>query len=150
MNIFVFITSNQAIPRRIAQNFPIVLSVRQEDMHQQDVPLNSKQMDQHQKAVNFEKKQCTVLVKTASNNGRKPRIYCNFPIETTDVSTVSGTTKLVNVQQDDNIRLPPLTLLLVVQVFTHTLTHTTHNQAHYLNLVRTPSLTPNTASLLWT
>ena len=98
MNGFVSIVNNQAISRRIAQNFPTVLSVGQEDMYQQDASPSNKQMDQYTKSTNFEKKERSRIGKTTEPNGRRPKIYHSSPIETTYVSTVHRTTKLVTVQ----------------------------------------------------
>ena len=63
-------------------------------------------------------------------NGEGTKIFHNFPIIITDVFTVQEIIKAKIVQQHGNGKPRPLTILLVVQVLPHTITHLTHHITH--------------------
>ena len=60
-------------------------------------------------------------------NGEGTKIFHNFLIMITDVFTVQEIIKPKIVQQQGNGKPQPLTILLVVQVLPHTITHLTHH-----------------------
>ena len=60
-------------------------------------------------------------------NGEGTKIFHNFLIIITDVFTVQEIIKPKIVQQHSNGKPQPLTILLVVQVFPHTIMHLTHH-----------------------
>ena len=59
-------------------------------------------------------------MRPTEKNGKDHRINLNSHIKTTDVSTVPVIMKLMIALQDNNTRLPPLAIMLEVQVFTKT------------------------------
>ena len=93
----------------------------------------------------FERKEGTKMVKLAEKNGKEHRISNNSRIKTTDVSTVPVITKPMIALQDNNTRLPPLAILLVVQVFTKTIINF---EIPHLHIVHPHSNTLNKVSLL--
>ena len=84
-------------------------------------------------------------MRLAEKNGKEHRINLNSHIKTTDVSTVPVIMKLVIALQDNNTRLPPLAIMLEVQVFTKT---SINSQTPHLNIVHPHSNTLNKVSLL--
>ena len=137
--------NNQATSRKIVQSNHTVPSAGQEDTYQQNVLLNSRAMSQLTTDMNFKREEGTKTVKHVGKNGKEHRISHNTPIKTTDVSTVPVITKPVIALQDNNTRLPPLAILLVVQVFTKTIINF---QIPHLNIVHHHSNTLNKVSLL--
>ena len=95
--------------------------------------------------MNFERKEGTKTVKLAEKNGKEHRINLNSHIKTTDVSTVLVITKLMIAPQDNNTRLPPLAIMLEVQIFTKILINF---QTLHFNTVHPHSNTLNKVSLL--
>ena len=67
-------------------------------------------------------------------NGKGTKIFHNFLIIMTNVFTVQEIIKPEIVQQHSNGKPRPLTILLVVQVLPHTVTHLTHHITHLHNL----------------
>ena len=63
-------------------------------------------------------------------NGEGTKIFHNFLIIITDVFTVQEIIKPKIVQQHNNGKPQPLTILLVVQVLPHTIMHLTHHITH--------------------
>ena len=59
-------------------------------------------------------------MRPTEKNGKDHRINLNSHIKTTDISTVPVIMKLMIALQDNNTRLPPLAIMLEVQVFTKT------------------------------
>ena len=95
--------------------------------------------------ANFEKKRGTKGMRPAEKNGKDHRSNLNSHIKTTDVSTTPMVTKPMIALQDNNTRLPPLAIMLEVQVFTKT---QINSQTLHLNIVHTHSNTLNKVSLL--
>ena len=89
-----------------------------------------------------------VKLESPGINGEGTKIFLNFLIITTDVFTVQAIIKPRIVQQHGNGKPQPLTILLVVQVFPHTIMHLTH---HIHLHIPTRSCQPaiNTVSLLY-
>ena len=82
-------------------------------------------------------------MRLAEKNGKDHRINLNSCIKTRDVSTVPVITKLMIALQDNNTRLPPLAIMLEVQVFTKT---SINSQTLHLNIVRPHSNTQQSQS----
>ena len=71
-----------------------------------------------------------VKLESLGINGEGTKIFRNFLITTTDVFTVQEIIKPRIVQLHGNGKPRPLTILLVVQVLPHTITHLTHHITH--------------------
>ena len=95
--------------------------------------------------VNFKRKEGIKTANLTEKNGKEHRINLNSHIKATDVSTVLVITKLMIALQDNNTRLPPLAIMLEVQVFTKT---SINFQTPHLNIVHPHSNTLNKVSLL--
>ena len=137
--------NNQATSRKIVWSSHTVPSAGQEDTYQQNLLLNNRTTGKLRMNTNFERKERTKTVKLAGKNGKEDRINHNTHIKITDVSTVLVITKLMISLQDNNTRLPPLAILLAVQVFTKNLVNF---QIPHLNMVHHHSNTLNKVSLL--
>ena len=139
MDNSAFTVNNQATSKRISQSNCTVPNAGQEDTYQQNAFLNNRATDQLMTDMNFERKRLT------EKNGKDHRINLNSHIKTTDVSTVLVIMKLMIALQDNNTRLPPLAIMLEVQVFTKT---SINSQTLHLNIVHPHSNTLNNVSLL--
>ena len=145
MNNSAFTVNNQATSRRIVPSSHTVPSARKEDTYQQNALLNSRARGKLTMDVNFKRKQGTEAARPAEKSGKDHRINLNSHIKTTDVSTAPVIMKLMIALQDNNSRLPPLAIMLEVQVFTKT---QINSQTLYHNIVHTHSNTLNKVSLL--
>ena len=145
MDDSAFTVSNQATSRRIAQSNHTVPNSGQEDTYQQNSLLNNRATGQLMMDANFERKEGTKTARLTEMNGKEHRINLNSHIKTTDVSTVPVIMKLMIALQDNNTRLPPLAIMLEVQVFTKT---SINFQTPHLNIVHPHSNTLNKVSLL--
>ena len=82
-------------------------------------------------------------------NGKGTKIFHNFLIIITDVFTVQEIIKPEIVQQHGNGKPQPLTILLVVQVLPHTVTHLTHHVTHPHSLTHSHQPATNTVNPLY-
>ena len=82
-------------------------------------------------------------------NGEGTKIFHNFLIVTTDVFTVQEIIKPRTVQQHSNGKPRPLTILLVVRVLPHTITHLTHHITHLHILTHSHQPAINTVNPLY-
>ena len=106
-------------------------------MHQINAPANHSETDIHMK------------LESPGINGEGTKIFHNFLIEITDVFTVQEIIKPEIVQQHSNGKPQPLTILLVVQVLPHTVTHLTHHITHLHNLTHSHQPAINTVNPLY-
>ena len=81
-------------------------------------------------------------------NGEGTKIFHNFLIIITDVFTVQEIIKPEIVQKHGNGKPRPLTILLVVQVLPHTVTHLTHHITPLHNLTHSHQPATNTVNPL--
>ena len=84
-------------------------------------------------------------MRPTEKNGKDHRINLNSHIKTADVSTAPVITKPMIALQDYNTMLPPLAIMLEVQVSTKT---QINSQTLHLNIVHIHSNTLNKVSLL--
>ena len=145
MDHSAFAVNNQVTSRKIAQSNHTVPSAGQEDTYQQNALLNNRATCQLMTGMNFERKEGTKTAKLTEKNGKQHRINLNSHIKTTDVSTVLVIAKLKIALQNNNTRLPPLAIMLEVQVSTKT---SINFQTPHLNIVHSHSNTLNKVSLL--
>ena len=86
------------------------------------------------------------LLESPGINGEGTKIFHNSLIEITDVFTVQEIIKPEIVQQHGNGKPRPLTILLVIQVLPHTVTHLTHHITHLHNLTHSHQPAINTVN----
>ena len=89
------------------------------------------------------------LLNNPGINGKGTKIFHNSLIIITDVFTVQEIIKPEIVQQHGNSKPQPLTILLVVQVLPHTVTHLTHHITHPNNLTHSHQTAINTVNPLY-
>ena len=90
-----------------------------------------------------------VKLESPGINGEGTKIFHNFLIVITDVFTVQEVIKPEIVQQHGNSKPRPLTILLVVQVLPHTVTHLTHHITHLHNPTHSHQPAINTVNPLY-
>ena len=134
MNTFVSTATSWVISKEIVPKFLIVPNVKPEDIHQINAPANHSETAIHAK------------LESPGINGEGTKIFHNFLIVITDVFTVQEIIKPEIVQQHGNGKPQPLTILLVVQVLPHTVTHLPHHITH-LTHSHQPAI--NTVNLLY-
>ena len=124
--------------KRNCPEFPYCPKCRTRGHHQINAPANHSETDIH------------VKLESPGINGGGTKIFHNFLIIITDVSTVQEIIKPEIVQQHGNSKPQPLTILLVVQVLPHTVTHLTHHITNLHNLIHSHQPAINTVNPLYT
>ena len=119
MNASAIDANNQATSKRTAQNYHISPSAEQGDTYQPDALPSYRTADSQMKDVNFKREDQEKTVKLTEKNGKERRINHNSQTRITNASTAQVITGPVIALQDNSIRLQPLAILLVVQVFTN-------------------------------
>ena len=119
MNTYAIDANNQATSKRTAQNCHIAPSAEQRDTYQLDALPSDRTADSQTKNVNFKRKDQAKTTKLTEKNGKEHRINHNSQTRITNASTAQVITGPMIVLQDNSIRLQPLAILLVVQVFTN-------------------------------